>query len=127
MSQVTFTPAASVTFVTSAGGGSTFAMPTVDAENVDTTVTFAGTGVLYVSFAAGAPVGPTVAGNLVVRSGETLLLTSNAAVLAATSNPAVRNTLAGIAAAATSGCAACQGSAASVTITRGTAFATETF
>jgi hypothetical protein len=132
MSQVSFTPSAgTVTFVTSSGGGATggntFAMPAVDVENTDTTIAFTGSGVLYLSFAAGVPVGPSVVGNLIVRSGETLLLTNNLAVLAATHNPAVRTTQATQAAAATAVSAAAMFAGASVTITRGAAVATETF
>jgi hypothetical protein len=124
---ITFTPASSATVVIPVGASSTFEMPAVDGSNQDTTVKFTGAGPLYLSFAAGAPVGPNVQGNLVVMTGQQVLLTSNAAVLAAARNQLIQSAPAVTAAAAIAGTALCMGGSASVTITRGTAVATETF
>jgi len=129
MNATTFVPAASVTFSPDSASQNTFAMPAYDASNLDLVVTNNGFGAAYLSFAAGAPVGPNCAGNLVIPPGASVLLTSNAATLAATaSNPLVQTgPQAAAASTSTSVSATVQVRSGSITITRGTATGRQTF
>lgn len=122
MSNVTlFTAAASVT-ITPMEIASIFAMPAYDAANLDLTVSNAGISPVSMGFGPGA----TAAG-LTIPAGQTVLLTSSAATLAATvSNPLVVN--AGPAPGnATSVNAVMNQRGGTITITRGTALSKPSF
>ena len=131
--QTVFTPSATetITFTPNSTGPSSLAMPTVDAANPDTLVTNGTAVSVWFQFGT-APVsaGPSVQGGLRALPGQTVLLTSNAAVLtAAASNPAVIGSAqAGVAGTATFVSALAQmGTTGAVTVTRGVASANFVF
>lgn len=123
---VTFAAAASVPIQPDTAAA-TFAMPPVDANNPDTTVTLGGTGsTVWIAFAAGAAVGPAAAGCLQLNGGRSILLTNNPAVLAASvGRDAVRQDIGAGAATACTVLGMVRGG--TITITRGTAATTTTF
>ena len=123
---VTFAAAASVPIQPDTAPA-TFAMPPVDTNNTDTTVTLGGTGsTVWIAFAAGAAVGPAAAGCLQVNGSRAFLLSTNAAALAASvGRDAVRQDIG--AGAATAGTVLGMLRGGTITITRGTAAATTTF
>ena len=125
----TFVPAGTpVTLIPEQVAGATFAMPSVDGNNTDLTATNTGRDVAWLSFAPGAPVGPTVSGCLVVPGGATVLCTTNAGTLAASSaNPAVQNPQGGACGTATAVSAITSQRGAVITLQRGTATARAVF
>ena len=138
---IAFTPAGTVTIQTATSPvPGTFAMPPVDAANSDLQITADPATTAYVAFAAGASVGPEMPGTVVVKPGQSALLTAQAALLARTGNPlsglvpASGRTLASWSAAVAQAAAAAtqctiltSPPGGVVTITRGTASATTTF
>ncbi len=123
---VTFAAAASVS-VQPDTAPATFAMPPIDPNNLDATVSLSGTGsTVWIAFSAGAAVGPASAGCLQVNGSRAFLLTSNATVLAASvGRDAVRQDIG--AGAATAGTALGMVRGGTITITRGTAAVTTQF
>ena len=119
-----FTPSAS-TSVAPTIVGLTFSLPAVDAGNTDLALTNAGLDPIWVSFAANAPVGPTVPGCLVIPAQAAVLLTSNSTTIAAmAANPLVLSgPQAAIAAAATALSAVSTRQGAVLTVSRGSASA----
>ncbi len=83
MQPVGFTSAASALIQTASGGASTYFMPPIDPGNVDTQVSVPTGVTAYVNFAPGVQVGPDVPGCLIVKGGYPVLLTANAAAIAA--------------------------------------------
>ncbi len=139
---VTFTPAGSVTVQTPCSpSASSYAMPAVDANNVDLQVVADAGTTACVAFGPGAVAGLDASGSVVVKPGQAALLTAQAALLARGGNalanvnlPGGRYTaatftplIAGAAAAATVCSVVTVPAGGSVTITRGTAAASTQF
>ena len=141
---ISFIPAGKVTVQTACSPlPGTFPMPAVDGANLDTQVTAGGAATVYVAFGTGATAGSK--GCLVVKPGQSALLTMNNAAIAAaaasgrvlaqceaTQGDAYGTGAAPLAqAAAASGATTCSvvtsPPGATVTITRGTASLGTTF
>jgi hypothetical protein len=122
-----FAPAGAITFSPFETAG-TNAMPAVDGANLDTQIS-ATNAPAWVAFGSGANAGPDAQGSIKVLPGYPLLLTTNAATLAAcATNPSVMGGApASTAAAATVLTAVTQQRGGSVTVTRGTASPATTF
>ena len=103
-------------------------MPAVDGANLDTQLT-ATNAPAWVAFGAGANAGPGLPGSIQITPGYPLLLTTNAATLAAcaTNSTVMGGVPASTAAAATVFTAMTQQRGGSVTVSRGTATAATTY
>ena len=126
--RISFVPAATSTVSVPGGAPAVAALPTVDSGNTDLTISHNGGFPVQLSFGAGATVvADNRAGQIMVPPGTTVLLTGNAAVLAASQSELVQGgapaTVAGSSAAVSVWAAgSCQ-----ITFTRGTASAAQAF
>ena len=122
-----FVPLSRMSIVPDSSMG-TFAMPAVDAGNVDVTVQNGSSCMAWVAFGAGTSAGPSVSGCLRVPGGSQVLVTTNLAVLAASStNPMVQTVQGGAYATATVFTAMVQQRGGALVVSRGTAAAAVLF
>lgn len=126
-SRISFIPAATETLPVPGAGSSVIALPAVDSGNPDVTVSHSSSQPVILAFGAGAIVGPNSAGAITVLPGQTILLTSNAAVLAAATNALVQGGPQAAAAGTQTAVTVWTPSTVQLTLTRGTASAVQSF
>jgi len=116
-----FTPAGSATANTTQLPAN-YPMPAVDGGNLDTQIV-CNIGAVWIAFGAGAAVGPTAPGSILLTPGVPILLTSNATTLGAcVTSPFVIGGQTATTAAAAAACSAMSMfNGATLTVTRGTA------
>ena len=88
--RISFAPAATETFPVAAFAAGSFAIPAVDTNNPDVTISHTSGNPVWFSFGPGAVAGANVVGTIQVPPGYSVLLTSNAAVLAAAKDALVQ-------------------------------------
>ena len=122
-----FVPLSRMSIVPDSSMG-TFAMPAVDAGNVDVTVQNGSSCMAWMAFGAGTNAGPYDSTCLRVPSRSRVLVTSNPAVLAASAaNPLVQTVQGGAYATATVFTAMVQQRGGALVVSRGTAAAAVLF
>lgn len=130
-SSATFTPSAAASGTVTVPRDTlpaTFALPTVDAANVDMTLRINGGTPAWLAFGAGAVVGPAASGCIPLPAAGTVLLTEVATAQAAAAfDSLVRSAQGGIYGAAGVFSVVAQARGGTVTLTRGTATPAQSF
>ncbi len=123
--RISFVPAATETFPVAAFAAGSFAIPAVDTNNPDVTISHTSGNPVWFSFGPGAVAG--AGGTIQVPPGYSVLLTSNAAVLAAAKDALVQGGGQAAQAGSQTNVAIYTPGNCQVTITRGTASAMQAF